>query len=62
MIGYARPLALTAAALPPPSILLTPVAVDKSNVATTVVKDAFWTKADICTAEFAAACAAAGIN
>ena len=45
-----------------PSILLTPVAVDKSNVATTVIKDAFWTKADICTAEFAAACAAAGIN
>jgi D-xylose transport system substrate-binding protein len=45
-----------------PSILLTPVAVDKSNVATTVVADKFWTKADICTAEFAAACAAAGIN
>jgi D-xylose transport system substrate-binding protein len=45
-----------------PSVLLTPVAVDKTNVASTVVKDNFWTKSDICTAEFAAACTAAGIQ
>jgi D-xylose transport system substrate-binding protein len=44
-----------------PSILLTPVAVTKDNVKDTVVKDAFWTKADICTADFAAACTAAGL-
>jgi D-xylose transport system substrate-binding protein len=44
-----------------PSILLTPVAVTKDNVKDTVIKDAFWTKADICTADFAAACTAAGL-
>ena len=45
-----------------PSVLLTPVAVTKDNVKDTVVKDSFWTKSDICTAEFAAACTAAGIQ
>jgi D-xylose transport system substrate-binding protein len=45
-----------------PSILLTPVAVNKANVASTVIADKFWTKADICTPEFAAACTAAGIQ
>jgi D-xylose transport system substrate-binding protein len=45
-----------------PSVLLTPVSVTKANVKDTVIKDAFWTKADICTAEFAAACTAAGIQ
>jgi D-xylose transport system substrate-binding protein len=45
-----------------PSVLLTPVAVTKANISTTIIKDAFWTKADICTAEFAAGCTAAGIN
>ena len=45
-----------------PSVLLIPVAVTKSNINTTVIADGFWTKSDICTAEFAAACTAAGIS
>ena len=45
-----------------PSVLLTPVAVTKSTIQTTVVADGFWTKADICTATYAAACTAAGIS
>jgi D-xylose transport system substrate-binding protein len=43
------------------SDLLTPVAVTKQNVNDTVVKDGFWSKSDICTAQFAAACQAAGL-
>jgi D-xylose transport system substrate-binding protein len=45
-----------------PSVILTPVAVTKSNVASTVVKDGFWTPAQICTRAFASACKAAGIT
>ena len=45
-----------------PSVLLTPVAVDKSNVKTTVVADGFWTASDICTTAYADACKAAGIS
>ena len=45
-----------------PSILLTPVAVTKANVESTVVTDKFWLASDICTAEFAAACTAAGVK
>jgi D-xylose transport system substrate-binding protein len=45
-----------------PSVLLTPVAVTKSTIQSTVVADGFWTKADICTATYAAACTAAGIS
>ncbi|TMD89321.1 MAG: sugar ABC transporter substrate-binding protein [Chloroflexi bacterium] len=44
------------------SVLLTPVAVTKANIKDTVVADGFWTKADICTATFAAACTTAGIS
>lgn len=44
-----------------PSTLLEPVAVTIDNIMDTVVADDFWTVADICTAEYAAACAAAGI-
>jgi D-xylose transport system substrate-binding protein len=44
------------------SVLLTPVAVNKTNVQATVVADGFWTKTDICTAQYAAACTAAGIS
>ena len=43
------------------SVLLTPVAVNKANIASTVIADGFWTKADVCTATYAAACTAAGI-
>jgi D-xylose transport system substrate-binding protein len=44
------------------SVLLTPVAVNKTNIASTVIADGFWSKADICTAAYATACTAAGIN
>jgi D-xylose transport system substrate-binding protein len=44
-----------------PSTILTPVAVTKSNISSTIVKDAFWTPAQICTAQYAAACKANGI-
>ncbi|HMN31119.1 MAG TPA: sugar ABC transporter substrate-binding protein, partial [Caldilineaceae bacterium] len=45
-----------------PSVLLTPVAVTTSNVKDTVVKDGFWTVEQICTAEYADACKAAGLQ
>jgi D-xylose transport system substrate-binding protein len=45
-----------------PSILLVPVAVTKANVETTVIADGFWKVSDICTADFAAACTAAGVK
>ena len=44
-----------------PSVILAPVAVTKSNVASTVIKDGYWTPAQICTRAFASACKAAGI-
>jgi D-xylose transport system substrate-binding protein len=45
-----------------PSVILKPVAVTKANVKSTVVKDGFWTPAQICTRAFASACKAAGIQ
>jgi D-xylose transport system substrate-binding protein len=45
-----------------PSVLLTPVALTKDNIESTVIKDHFWTPAQICTAAFKAACQAAGIG
>lgn len=45
-----------------PSILLKPIAVTRDNIRNTVVADEFWTVDQICTAEFAAACAAAGLR
>jgi D-xylose transport system substrate-binding protein len=44
------------------SVLLTPVAVTKDNVKDTVIKDGFYTPAQICTSAYARACAAAGIS
>ena len=44
-----------------PTTLLQPVAVTIDNILETVVEDGFWTIDDICTPEYAAACAAAGI-
>ena len=43
-------------------MILTPVAVTKDNVKDTVIADGYWTAAQICTAEFKAACTAAGIS
>jgi D-xylose transport system substrate-binding protein len=45
-----------------PSVLLNPVVVTKDNIKDTVVKDAFWQVAQICTGDYAKACAAAGIS
>ncbi|MDH6578275.1 substrate-binding domain-containing protein [Kitasatospora sp. MAP5-34] len=45
-----------------PSVLLTPVSVTKANMASTVIADTLYPTANICTADFAAACAAAGIK
>jgi D-xylose transport system substrate-binding protein len=45
-----------------PSVILTPVAVTKSGIKGTVVKDNFFSVSQICTPAFAAACKAAGIQ
>jgi D-xylose transport system substrate-binding protein len=45
-----------------PSVLLTPVAVTKDNIKSTVVADGFWTTDQICTADFASACKDAGLT
>jgi D-xylose transport system substrate-binding protein len=44
------------------SVILTPVAVTKDNVNSTVIKDGFVTVQQVCTPDFAAACKAAGIQ
>jgi D-xylose transport system substrate-binding protein len=45
-----------------PSVLLTPVAVTKDNIADTVIKDGFYKASDICTGKYAKACSEAGIR
>ena len=45
-----------------PSVLLNPVPVTAATVKDTVIKDGFYTAAQICTPQFAAACQAAGIS
>jgi D-xylose transport system substrate-binding protein len=45
-----------------PFVQLTPVAVTKDNVKTTVVADQFWTVQQICTTDYAAACTAVGLT
>jgi D-xylose transport system substrate-binding protein len=45
-----------------PFVQLTPVAVTKDNVKTTVVADQFWTVDKICTTDYADACKAAGLT
>ena len=45
-----------------PSVLLTPVAVTKANVKSTVIKDRYDTVSQVCTSAFKAACNAAGIK
>ena len=42
--------------------LLTPVVVTKVNIESTVVADGFWSSDDICTSQYASACASAGIS
>jgi D-xylose transport system substrate-binding protein len=45
-----------------PSVLLTPVAVTKSNIQDTIVKDNFWSMTQICTSEYAEVCTEAGLK
>ncbi|GHE78410.1 solute-binding protein [Streptomyces spiralis] len=45
-----------------PSQLLPPVSVTKANIKDTVIKDKLYTVQDICTAEYAKACKAAGLE
>jgi D-xylose transport system substrate-binding protein len=45
-----------------PSVILQPVAVTKDKIQGTIVKDGYWTAAQICTPKYAAACKAAGIK
>jgi D-xylose transport system substrate-binding protein len=45
-----------------PSVLLTPIAVTKDNIKSTVVADNFWTTDQICTADYASACKDAGLT
>ncbi|WP_233552557.1 sugar ABC transporter substrate-binding protein [Jiangella rhizosphaerae] len=45
-----------------PSLIHDPIVVTADNVADTVVADDFWTVDDICTDEYADACAAAGLS
>jgi D-xylose transport system substrate-binding protein len=45
-----------------PSVLLTPVAVTKANINSTVIHDGFLTPSEICVGAFAKDCAAAGIK
>jgi D-xylose transport system substrate-binding protein len=45
-----------------PSVILQPVAVTKDKIKDTIIKDGYWTAAQICTAKYAAACKAAGIQ
>ena len=44
-----------------PAIVLDPVAVTKTNLAVTVLKDGFWTREELCTGAYAEACKAAGL-
>lgn len=44
-----------------PSVLLTPVAVTKDNIASTVIRDGFYKVSDICTSVYKAQCKAAGL-
>jgi D-xylose transport system substrate-binding protein len=44
-----------------PSVLLSPIAVTKDNIADTVIKDGFLTTDEICTGKYKAACEEAGL-
>ncbi|MCW2952955.1 MAG: putative sugar transporter, substrate-binding protein [Conexibacter sp.] len=45
-----------------PSVILTPVAVTSRNINDTVVRDGYWTAAQICTSAYAAQCRRLGIQ
>ena len=66
--GIAVPVALTAgatvnnAARDVPAALIEPMAVTRRELVSTVVADGFWTRTQICTAEYAKACRGAGLS
>jgi len=43
-------------------LLISPVAVTRPTIISTVVADGYWTRADLCTGDYVAACRAAGIS
>jgi D-xylose transport system substrate-binding protein len=45
-----------------PSVIYTPVAVTKANVKDTIIKDGYWTPAELCTGQYKSACQSAGIS
>lgn len=45
-----------------PALLVSPVAVTRQTIVSTVIADGFWTKADLCTDQYLSACAAVGIS
>jgi D-xylose transport system substrate-binding protein len=45
-----------------PTVLAPTVVLTKDNIASTVIKDGYWTYNDICTAQYVALCKSAGIN
>jgi D-xylose transport system substrate-binding protein len=45
-----------------PALLVSPIAVTRQTVVSTVLADGFWTKADLCTDQYLAACTAAGVS
>ena len=45
-----------------PALLVSPVAVTRPTIVSTVIADGLWTRSDICTNQYAAACTAAGIS
>ncbi|MHB8588810.1 MAG: sugar ABC transporter substrate-binding protein [Candidatus Dormibacteraceae bacterium] len=45
-----------------PALLVSPVAVTRQTIVSTVIADGFWTKSDLCTDQYVAACAAVGVS
>jgi D-xylose transport system substrate-binding protein len=45
-----------------PALLISPVGVTRQTIISTVIADRFWTRADLCTDQYASACTAAGIS
>jgi D-xylose transport system substrate-binding protein len=45
-----------------PALLISPVAVTRQTIISTVIADRFWTRAEVCVDQYASACAAAGLS
>lgn len=45
-----------------PAVLVQPVSVTRKTMVSTVIADGFWSRAQLCTAEYAQACKAAGLS